>query len=101
MEKQSLFIESQTAHMVKITSSNMWYIHRSALRHTVDEAYSIHHAVSMQGHHISQDGRHSAQGGHSAQISPGIPRCFGPSIRCSEARSAVLPNKETLDQCTL
>jgi len=77
MEKQLLFIDSQTAHMGNIKNSNMRYIHRSALRHAVDEAYSIHHAASIQGHQVSQDGWHSAQGGHSAQIGPQIPRCFG------------------------
>jgi hypothetical protein len=56
MEKQSLFIESQTAHMGNIKSSNMWYIHSSALCHAFDEAYSIHHAASIQGYHVSQDG---------------------------------------------
>jgi hypothetical protein len=66
--------------MGNIKSSNVRYIHRSALRHAVDEAYIMHHAASIQGHQVSQDGRYSAQGGHSAQIGPRISRCFGAKI---------------------
>jgi hypothetical protein len=98
MEKQSLFIESQTVHMVKIKSSNMWYIlgQRYAILlmkpivSTMQRQCKVTTSLRMADILLKVDILLKSVQGFSVALD-----------RLSDAVRHILRYSQTLDQCTL